>query len=252
VTERTLFDGLIWTWFIVAAVTFISLFRITAPYGRHERKGWGPMIPSWLGWILMEAPSPLTMLACFVVQGPSQPGGWLFLGLWLVHYTNRSFVYPLRNPGGKKPMPLAICGSAIFFNLVNGYLNGRGLTLFGPQYGWSDFGEPRIVLGLSLWAVGLSINLQADEILFKLRKPGETGYKIPYGGFYRWVSCPNYFGEIVEWTGFAIAVWSPAAWSFAIWTAANLAPRALSHHRWYRDKFADYPKDRKALIPFVI
>jgi hypothetical protein len=46
--------------------------------------------------------------------------------------------------------------------------------------------------------------------------------------------------------------WSLPALSFAIWTAANLAPRALSHHAWYRARFADYPKQRRALIPFML
>ena len=35
-------------------------------------------------------------------------------------------------------------------------------------------------------------------------------------------------------------------------SAANLVPRALATHRWYRERFPDYPQDRKALIPFVL
>ena len=66
------------------------------------------------------------------------------------------------------------------------------------------------------------------------------------------MSCPNYLGEIVEWIGWAILTWSLAGASFAVWTAANLAPRALSNHRWYREQFTDYPPARRALIPFVL
>jgi steroid 5-alpha reductase family enzyme len=179
-------------------------------------------------------------------------GGWVFLGLWTAHYVNRTFIYPLRNPGRAKPMPLSICGLAIFFNLVNAYLNGRSLTVFGPQYDWSWFVEPTTLLGLGLWALGVGINLQSDQILFGLRRPGETGYRIPQGGLYRFVSCPNYLGELIEWTGFALAVASPAAWTFVVWTAANLVPRAVAHHRWYREQFADYPAERKALVPFLL
>ncbi len=53
--------------------------------------------------------------------------------------------------------------------------------------------------------VGYAINHHADSVLLSLRKPGETGYKIPYGGLYKYISCPNYFGEMVEWFGFALA-----------------------------------------------
>jgi hypothetical protein len=69
---------------------------------------------------------------------------------------------------------------------------------------------------------------------------------------FEWISCPNLFGEIVEWFGFALMCWSLPALSFAIWTAANLIPRALSHHAWYRGHFPDYPQARRAVIPFVL
>ena len=68
---------------------------------------------------------------------------------------------------------------------------------------------------------------KSDAILMSLRKPGETGYRIPHGGFYRWISSPNYFGEIVEWVGFALAAWTVPAWVFAWFTATNLIPPFL-------------------------
>jgi hypothetical protein len=54
---------------------------------------------------------------------------------------------------------------------------------------------------------------------------------------------------MIEWIGFAIAAWSLPAFSFAFWTFANLAPRAALHHKWYQEKFPDYPKNRNPLIP---
>lgn len=62
----------------------------------------------------------------------------------------------------------------------------------------------------------------------------------------------NFFGEIVEWTGFAIASQAPVAFAFAFFTFCNIGPRALEHHRWYQNQFVDYPKNRKALIPFFM
>ena len=89
------------------------------------------------------------------------------------------------------------------------------------------------------------------HILRNLRKPDESGYRIPYGGLYRWISCPNYFGEIITWVGWAVATWSLPGLAFAVWTIANLAPRARAHHIWYREHFSDYPTERKALMPGV-
>jgi protein-S-isoprenylcysteine O-methyltransferase Ste14 len=107
------------------------------------------------------------------------------------------------------------------------------------------------VPGVALFGLGQWINHQSDAILLALRAPGETGYKIPTGGLYRWVSCPNYLGELIIWTGWAVATWSSAGLSFAVYTFANLAPRAAANHRWYREQFPDYPPERRALIPFI-
>ena len=70
------------------------------------------------------------------------------------------------------------------------------------------------------------------------------------GVFSRWRH-PNYLGEILEWTGWAIACWSLAGLSFAVFTFANLAPRALANRRWYVETFPDFPRARKALVPYL-
>jgi hypothetical protein len=88
-------------------------------------------------------------------------------------------------------------------------------------------------------------------MLIALRRPGETGYRVPRGWLFERVSCPNYFGEILEWFGYALASWSLAGLAFALFTAANIGPRAFAHHRWYHRTFPGYPPQRKALIPFV-
>ena len=98
---------------------------------------------------------------------------------------------------------------------------------------------------------GWTLCAWSDRILRNLRAPGETGYKIPTGGAFRWVTSPNYLGEIVMWLGWSLATWSLAGLTIAAITMANLIPRARANHRWYHEKFPDYPKDRKALVPFL-
>ena len=78
-------------------------------------------------------------------------------------------------------------------------------------------------------------------------------YKIPRGGAFELVSGANYFGEILEWCGYALASGGQlGAIAFAFFTFSNVAPRAHHHHLWYKAKFgSDYPKARRAVIPFV-
>jgi 3-oxo-5-alpha-steroid 4-dehydrogenase 1 len=231
---------------------FVLLFTISAPYGRHARKGWGPAISSRLGWILMEFPSPTVLLICFL-YGQGAPGiaAWVLVAFWLTHYIHRTLVFPFRLRERGKQTPVMVVLMAVLFNVFNGYLNGRYLGVHSGAYGAAWFTDPRFLIGSAMFITGFLINLQSDQILFSLRAPGETGYKIPYGGCYRWISCPNYFGELIEWTGWAVACWSVPGLVFAFWTAANLVPRARSHHQWYRQHFPDYPPQRKAVIPFL-
>jgi len=100
--------------------------------------------------------------------------------------------------------------------------------------------------------MGMLINWKADNMLIGLRKPGETHYAIPVGWLFNKISCPNLLGELIEWMGFALLCWNLPALTFFIWTAANLIPRALSHHKWYKEKFKEYPSGRKAIIPYCI
>jgi protein-S-isoprenylcysteine O-methyltransferase Ste14 len=174
----------------------------------------------------------------------------LLLGFWQLHYLNRTFVFPFRLRVGDRRMPLLIPLLAIGFNVLNAWINARWIGHLGT-YSTEWLSDPRFVIGALMFLAGWAGNLHSDALLRRLRKPGETGYKIPRGGLYRWVSAPNYLCEIIEWCGWAVMTWSPAGLAFALYTAANLAPRALSNHRWYLDKFEDYPSERKALIPFV-
>lgn len=250
--SNTTFEYIVYGWMALALITFASLFFVTAPFGRHTSKQWGPMINARLGWFLMEIPSPL-ILSYFFFTGETAPNTvtLIFWGLWVAHYTNRSIIYPLRQRDHNKQMPVMIMGSAIFFNFMNGFVNGYFLGNYGDLYDNSWLSSLPFILGITVFLLGMFINVQSDNILLNLRKPGETGYKIPYGGGFKWVSCPNLFGEILEWFGFALMLYALPALSFAIWTFANLAPRALAHHQWYLDKFDDYPKTRKAVLPFI-
>ena len=247
--EPAFFNSLIVGWFSLAVAVFVALFFMAAPYGRHAQRGWGPTINNKAGWLIMEAVAPLVFAVCFVLGNTSTVTVLVFFGLWEAHYIHRGFVYPFGLRGKGKRIPLVIVGFAFLFNMVNGYLNGRYIFTFSNSYTNEWLRDPRFIAGLALFIAGFIINRGADRILRNLRQPGESDYQIPYGGLYRWISCPNYFGELIIWIGWAVATWSLPGLAFATWTAANLIPRARSHHAWYRENFADYPPERKALVP---
>lgn len=236
----------------IAVPIFVYLFAVTAPYGRHLRPGWGPSLPPRVGWIVMESPAVFVWLAVYLT-GPNraQVVPLVFLGLWQLHYVHRTLVFPFRLSGRGRPIPLVVAGMGFTFNAVNAFINARQVSALG-DYGPEWAASPWFVLGVGTFLVGMAINHHADAVLLTLRAPGESGYRIPRGGLYRFVSCPNYLGEMVEWAGWALATRSLAGLAFAVFTMANLLPRALAHHRWYQRTFSDYPPERKAVVPFVL
>lgn len=107
-------------------------------------------------------------------------------------------------------------------------------------------------VGAAIFFIGMTINLHADHVIRNLRKPGDTRHYLPEKGFYRYVTSANYFGELVEWTGFALLTASPAAWVFVWWTAANLVPRADAIYKRYCEEFGKQAVgSRKRIIPYI-
>lgn len=244
----SLFATLTWAWIGVAVLAFLALQWVDAPYGRRSTDGWGPTVPNKVAWVVMEAVVLVALLPGLVSGHPTGTVTWLLVAAFCVHYLNRAFVYPLRTRTSGKRMPVLIMAASIGFNTVNGLLIGYQLghlSHYPPDW----FTDPRFVVGAVLFVGGMAVNRQSDTILIHLRRPGETGYRIPYGGAFRWVSSPNLMGELIEWCGFALMSWCLPGLAFAVWTAANVIPRAQANHRWYLEHFPDYPKDRAAIVP---
>lgn len=247
----------------LAASIFVFLvlqFGTSAAYGRHKTAHsgwwWGPGVPTRWSWIVMEAPSSLGFALVFFLGDRSlEPVPLLLFLMWQGHYFQRSFIFPflLRvRPGDTTPLLIPV--TAFVTNLGVSFINAAVLSWssLGRNYDPAWLADPRFILGAGIFAAGYYINRKADAMLAALRKPGETGYRIPRGWLYERISCPNYFGELLVWTGWAIATWSLAGVAFVAWTAANLLPRALANHRWYREKFPEYPRQRKAVIPGLL
>lgn len=242
-------------------------------------------------WICMELIAPITLAYAFLNNplstGPhppltlSHPPTFLS-ALYIIHYLNRALISPLRTPSRSKSH-IGVTLSAIGFNITNGALLGTYLASPAAQAFLSGaFARPAFWAGVVLWALGLAGNILHDEILLNIRRsskakgkarassPPKQGrqehYAVPHGGLYRLISYPNYFCEWCEWFGFALAAAPPPSlaslsafvataappWLFFLAEIAVMFPRAWKGHQWYHEKFPDYPKERKAVIPFLL
>lgn len=240
---------------VLAVIVFIALHFVDAGYGRFYNKKWGPSINNKLGWIVMEAPVFVMMLVLWLVSNRvADIPRLVFLLFFQIHYFQRSFIFPFRLRG-KSSMAISVVAIGVVFNLLNAVMQGGWIFYVSPSdyYTLSWLWSPQFVIGTLVFFMGMIINQQSDNIIRNLRKNGNETYHLPQKGMFKYVTSANYFGELVEWIGFAILTWSWAGAVFAVWTFANLAPRAAKIHEQYKRDYPDQIKNStlKCIIPFI-
>lgn len=259
-TGNPAFDTILTIGFIFAGLVILAGFFMQSPYGRFatESKASLNLNPK-LGWWLMELPATISFVVFFLWNWPGANAAALLMGaIWLIHYGNRGWFFPLAirvAPGRKSTFNVSVMLAGMFVVGIHGYLNATWFTVFGGFTAeWLT--DPRFIIGLIIYVIGLALILHSEYVVRNLRprEPGTsaTEYKIPYGGGFRFVTSPQYLGELTAWAGFTVFTWGlPGVMIFLI-SAGNLVPRAFATHKWYKEKFPDYPANRKALIPYVI
>ena len=200
----------------------------------------------------MEAPASLLFMLWFFTGAHSGAlVSVVFLCMWQAHYLERAFHYPFTLAASARQIPVVVVLFGVVFNSVNTYLNGRYLFTFSGGYASDWLLDPRSISGMVVFAAGYVTNRWADHALRQERLRTAQPYCRMDGGLFRRVCCPNYLGEMMIWSGWALATWSLAGLSFAVWTAANLLPRARAHRAWCLEHLEDYPASRKAAIPGI-
>ena len=247
--------------FAMAIIVFIALFFFKAGYGYLSASHWGPKINNKAAWVIMESPAFIFLLL-YVIDylisghdtGNEKAVLLIMAAFFLVHYFQRAFIFPFLMRG-KSEMPILIMLMGMTFNGLNSYFIGSWLFEFAPagKYTMEWLSSPQFIIGGLIFITGMLINLDSDHVIRHLRKPGDTKHYIPKKGLYKYVTSANYFGELTEWTGYAILTWSPAGLLFAVWTFANLAPRSKALTEKYEQEFGDEYKElkKKNLIPFI-
>jgi 3-oxo-5-alpha-steroid 4-dehydrogenase 1 len=247
--------------FVYAGVILVGAFMARAPYGRFGSSRGGVNLSPRLGWFLMELPATLSFVWFYVHgQNATQIVPLFFLGVWLVHYGNRGFLFPLlmrvaRGARGTFSLMVVVAGWLV--TTLHGYLNAVFISHLSTHLTPDWLTDPRFLIGMAIYVFAFAMNVHSDAIIRNLRsrdevEQGERVYRIPRGGLFRYVTNPSYFTELLAFTGFAIATWSPGALFVLLVSAANLIPRAYQVHDWYRKKFPDYPPERKVLVPFLL
>ena len=236
----------------LALVVYVALHFFEAGYGYLFDRRYGFPVSNKLGWMLMEAPVFVAMTILWLLSDRTWQAAPLVLFL-MFQNLYRAFIFPLRLRGRSK-MPFGIVAMGMLFNTLNALMQGGWIFFVSPAdyyEGW--FARPYIYIGAAIFFAGMYVNRRSDAIIRGLRKEGDTRHYIPRGGMFRYVSSANYFGELTEWTGFAVASWSWAGAVFVWWTFANLAPRSASLYKRYTAEFGEEftVLKRKRIIPFI-
>ena len=255
------YDSVLTLSYGLCVLVFIGAAFAKSPYGRFASDSWGLSLNPRLGWFLMELPATLSFVF-FYFQGRNrfEIVPLFFLAVWLIHYGNRGFVFPylIRCPkDAKASFSIMIVLSGWLVTTLHGYLNAVFISDLGTHFTTDWFTDPRFLVGIVIYYASYVLNIHSDAIIRNLRsfeeiERGEKVYRIPRGGLFKYVTNPSYLTEITAFAGFAIATWSLGATFILLITIGNLVPRAFQTHTWYREKFPDYPRERRALIPFVL
>ncbi len=248
--------------FVYVVLIVVGGFIMPAPYGRFASDSFGLNFSSKWGWFLMELPATLSFLFFyFQGQNSAELVPMIFLGIWIMHYGNRGFIFPFLMrvvKGSKSSFSILVISAGWLVTSLHGYLNAVFISHLSEHLTHEWLTDPRFIIGLCIYLFGFVMNVHSDAIIRNLRskaevESGEKIYRIPKGGLFKYVTNPSYFTELLSFTGFAIATWSLGAVFVLLVSAANLIPRAFQTHKWYKEKFPEeYPEERKVLIPFIL
>ncbi|KAI7885047.1 hypothetical protein K492DRAFT_234389 [Lichtheimia hyalospora FSU 10163] len=136
-------------------------------------------------------------------------------------------------------------------------LSGVNLAywIYGPWYAAGKAAGERSDVWLygsvAVWAWAELSNLITHITLRNLRPAGTRQRNIPYGYGFDLVSCPNYTFETIGWTVVSLLSTSWSAWLFNFVATGQMYIWAVAKHKRYRKEFKDYPRNRKAMFPFI-
>ncbi|EPR59361.1 3-oxo-5-alpha-steroid 4-dehydrogenase [Toxoplasma gondii TgCatPRC2] len=213
-----------------------------------------------------------TVVDCRYSKGDSSKGRWSSGGVrcqgrhhsrlqrsrvafWLTmfHFMKRELETLFVHRFSSSTMPIVNvpinCGHYwILFGVFVGYF------LFHPKYQpmWRD-DQPLVIYSLAATMVIFELlNFKTHLILRSLRARGTRQRGVPSGWGFDLVSCANYFWETLSWVTFSVLVSCLTSWIFTVVGFLKMTEWAMKKQRNYRSEFKDYPRNRRAIIPFIL
>ncbi|OMO94432.1 hypothetical protein COLO4_16342 [Corchorus olitorius] len=205
-------------------------------------------VPSKVGMFLLYAPTFLAGLASFWLFPDGDLRFLLVKSAVTLHFFKRLFeVLFIHKYSGGMAVDTMIIILVSYFTLSSSLIYTQFLTQGLPQPS-VDLKYPGIVFFL----IGISGNFYHHYLLSKLRpNKGSKDYKIPTRGLFGLVICPHYLFEILGFLGLSLISQTLYSFSVSIGSAFYLMGRSYVTRKWYLSKFEDFPKEVKALIPYV-
>ncbi|KAF3629641.1 putative 3-oxo-5-alpha-steroid 4-dehydrogenase 1-like [Capsicum annuum] len=204
-------------------------------------------LSSRIGMFVLYAPACVMGFASFLMYPDGGTRFMMVKSVVTVHFLKRvlEVLFVHKYSGGMiLGSALLISSSYFMFAAVMVYI--QHLTL--------GYQEPEVDLkyiGLLIFLVGICGNFYHHYLLSKLRDSKEKGYKIPRGGLFSVVICPHYLFEIIGFVGISFISQTSFSFYCALGVALYLMGRSYVTRKWYLSKFENFPKNVKALIPFV-
>jgi very-long-chain enoyl-CoA reductase len=137
---------------------------------------------------------------------------------------------------------------SFYYWFLYGYL--VGVNIFSPDFN-SSFGLDKIVYAI-LFLISEFNNYMCHNILRDLKVVNKGKRGIPTGNMFKYVSCANYFWEILSWVFFWLIANTMTSALFILWSIISMTYLAVSKHNNYVSNFDNYPKNRTAIIPFIL
>ncbi|ETW48447.1 hypothetical protein PFUGPA_01673 [Plasmodium falciparum Palo Alto/Uganda] len=96
------------------------------------------------------------------------------------------------------------------------------------------------------------LNLKCHLILRNLRPRGTKNRGIPHGYGFNHISCANYFYESLIWIIFSLITNTLTGYVFSFVATTQMTIWALKKHKNYKREFPNYPRNRKAIFPYIL